>query len=199
MSTTCRLPLPENTRPALPARNRIQRWLWQVGVLQRAFPNSTLKLDNVVCTASEHDIHHLLSCTELRDVTICPTIMLGESYRQLWSAIASLGRLHGGRLQLQVAGPDAFRMLKAEPSLAAHVSQAALPWGWIADAGSGLAGQVSSFTCLTKLTLRNRTRCWGKQACWTPCSSCQGCSPCSAWATTCRRCWSIQSPTAGHC
>ena len=104
----------------------VQHWLWQVGVLQRAFLNSTLKLNDVVQTADEANIHHLLSCTELRGVTISPTPAPGGRDRQLWQAIASLGRLHGGRLQLYVQWPDAFWMLEAEPSLAAHISQAYL-------------------------------------------------------------------------
>ena len=87
----------------------------------------------------------------LRDVTICPT-----SYnRQFWQTIAALGRLHGGRLQLQMPA-HSFLMLEAEPSLAAHVSQAELPGTWSADAGSGLADQVSSLSSLTKLTLNNK-------------------------------------------
>ena len=103
----------------LPTRE-FQHWLWQVGVLQRSFPNSILKLDDVVRTAPEHNIRHLLSCTELRDVTIRLTPAPGRQ------AVATLGRLHGSRLQLQVPA-DAFPMLCAEPMLATHVSQAALP------------------------------------------------------------------------
>ena len=53
-------------------------------------------------------------------------------------------------------------MLEAEPSLAAHVSQADLPWSWRADAGSGLAGQVSSLSSLTKLTLRDQSSVLGE-------------------------------------
>ena len=44
------------------------------GVLQRAFPNSTLKLDDFTSTAGDADtadIHHLLRCTELRSITFC--------------------------------------------------------------------------------------------------------------------------------
>ena len=123
-----------------------QRWLWQVGILQRAFPNSTLRLDNVVDTADGAGIHHLLSCTELRGVTICLTPTPGGQ------AMATLGRLHGSRLQLQVPQP-AFPMLEAEPALAAHVSQAALPHSWSAFAGSALADQISRLSSLTHLRL----------------------------------------------
>eukprot|EP00891_Asterochloris_glomerata_P004879 jgi/Astpho2/4879/Aster-05813 len=130
----------------------LQCWLWQVGILQRAFPNSTLRMDNVVRTADAASIHQLLNCTELRDVTICPTSKPVRRARQ-WQALAALDRLHGGRLQLRVSA-HAFRMLAAEPALAAHVSQATLAWG--AGAGSSLADQVSSLSSLTKLTLRNR-------------------------------------------
>eukprot|EP00891_Asterochloris_glomerata_P003282 jgi/Astpho2/3282/Aster-08046 len=86
----------------LMTRREFQHWLWQVGVLQRAFPNSTLKLDDLQMPA------------------------------------------------------HSFLMLEAEPSLAAHVSQAELPGTWSADAGSGLADQVSSLSSLTKLTLNNK-------------------------------------------
>ena len=48
------------------SHEEFKRWLWQVGILQRAFPNSILKLDDVVYTTDEVDIHRLLSCTELR-------------------------------------------------------------------------------------------------------------------------------------
>ena len=123
-----------------------------MGILQRAFPNSTLRMDNVVRTADAASIHQLLNCTELRDVTICPTSKPVRRARQ-WQALAALDRLHGGRLQLRVSA-HAFRMLAAEPALAAHVSQATLAWG--AGAGSSLADQVSSLSSLTKLTLRNR-------------------------------------------
>ena len=95
------------------------------------------------------------SCTELRDVTICPTSLPSGRERQLWQAIAALGRLHGDRLQLQVPA-HSFLMLEAEPSLAAHVSQTELPGSWSADAGSSLANQVRSLSSLTKLTLNNR-------------------------------------------
>ena len=133
---------------------QFQRWLWQVGVLQRAFPNSTLKLDNVVYTAQEVDIAQMLNCTELRDVAIRPKFTPSERNRQLWRALASLGRLHGGRLQLHVQEPDAFWMLEAEPSLAAHVSQADLrSWAGSADVSSSLADQVSNLRRLTHLTL----------------------------------------------
>ena len=128
-----------------------QRWLWQVGVLQRAFPNSTLKLDDVVHTSDEVDILQLLNCTELRSVTICPMPAPDGRGRQFWCAIATLG----SRLQLHVRHPGA-QMLKAEPSLAAHVSQANLRcvlWPWSADAGSGLVDEVSSLSSLTQLTL----------------------------------------------
>ena len=135
-------------------RREFQRWLWQVGVLQRAFPSSTLNLNAVVDTADEVDIHRLLSCTELRDITIYPAPAPGGRGRQFWRAIASLGRLHGGRLQLLVAEQTTFQMLEAEPSLAAHVSQAALAWS--ADAGSGLADQLSSLSSLTKLVLHSQ-------------------------------------------
>ncbi len=96
----------------------------------------------------------MLSCTELRDVTICPPYVPGGRNRQFWQAIAALGRLHGSRLQLQVLKPGAFRMLAAEPLLAAHVSQAdlrchpAMPWS--------AADVVSSLSSLTKLTLRDQ-------------------------------------------
>ena len=130
-----------------------------MGVLQRAFPNSTLRLNSVVGTADEEDVLQLLSCTELRGVKICPTPAPGGRDRQLWQAIASLGRLHGGRLQL-VAGPGAFGMLEAEPSLGAHVSQAALPRSIVM--GSSLADQVSSLSSLTKLALRNQDSALGE-------------------------------------
>ena len=48
-----------------------QCWLRQVGILQRAFPNSTLRLDRMIFTTAEVDVHNLLSCTELSSVTIC--------------------------------------------------------------------------------------------------------------------------------
>ena len=131
------------------SREAFQRWLWQVGVLQRTFPNSTLEMDDVVRTAHEHNIHDLLSCTELRSVTIRLAPEPGGQ------AIATLGRLHGSRLQLQVSA-DAFPMLEAEAALAAHVSQAALPSLWSRTASSSLADQVSSLSGVTKLTLPNR-------------------------------------------
>ena len=110
-------------------RRELQHWLWQVGVLQRAFPNSTLKLTDVVNTADEGNIDHLLSCTELRGVIFSLKSAPGVCDRRLWRAIAALGRLYGGRLQLHVQEPDAFWMLEAEPSLAAHISQADLRHG----------------------------------------------------------------------
>ena len=71
---------------------------------------------------------------------------------KFWQAIPTLGRLHGSRLQIQV--PErAFSMLEAEPMLAAHVSQASLPWDLHADAGSGLVDQVSSMSSVTRLNL----------------------------------------------
>ena len=130
------------------------RWLWQVGILQRAFPNSTLKLDSAVYTDEAAHIHHLLTCTELRGLTFWAAS--DSSYRRqgpFWQAIAALGRLHGGRLQLwesQLASP----MLVAEPSLAAHISGAALSRR--ADAGSSVADQVSRLSSLTKLVLHYR-------------------------------------------
>ena len=136
-----------------------QRWLWQVGVLQRAFPNSTLRLDGVVEAADEVEVHRLLSCRELKNVTIYPTSAAGMPDRQLWQAIATLGRLHDGRLQLLLPA-DALHMLEAEPSLAAHISQAALAWG--ADAGSGWADQVSGLSSLTKLTLCDQDSALGE-------------------------------------
>ena len=143
---------------------KIQHWLRQVGVLQRAFPNSILKLDNVVRTSHERNIHRLLNCTELRAVICCPRA--GDD-RQFWRAVAALGRLHGSRLQLQAVKPDAFWMLEAEPSLAAYVSQANLRWDmpstpWSAGAGSGLADLVSSLSRLTKLTLGNKDSVLGE-------------------------------------
>eukprot|EP00891_Asterochloris_glomerata_P008570 jgi/Astpho2/8570/Aster-05056 len=69
-------------------------------------------------------------------------------------AFATLGRLHGSRLQLQVPA-DAFPMLEAEPALAAHVSRAALPCFRSRNASSSWADQVSSLSGLTKLTLPN--------------------------------------------
>ena len=125
-----------------------------MGVLQRVFPNCIFRLDGVVRTLSRHNIHLMLSCTELRDVTICPPYVPGRRNRQFWQAIAALGRLHGSRLQLQVLKPGAFRMLAAEPLLAAHVSQAdlrchpAMPWN--------AADVASSLSSLTKLTLRDQ-------------------------------------------
>ena len=104
------------------------------------------------------DIHHLLSCTELRNVTICPTPLAagwGAHDRQFWQAVASLGWQHGGRLQL-LAGPGNSQMLEAEPSLAALVSQA-----WGADAVSGWADQVSSLSSLTMLALNKRRSALG--------------------------------------
>ena len=130
-----------------------------MGILQRAFPNSTLTLNRVIWTADEVDIHHLLSCTMLRGVAVRPTPVNDRRHRQFWQAMAALGRLHGGRLQLLV-GPFDIRALEAEPSLAAHVSQATL--ARFADAGrlsslsSSWADQVSSLSSLTKLTLRDR-------------------------------------------
>ena len=47
-------------------------------------------------------------------------------------------------------------MLEADPTLAAHVSQAALPCSWSRAATSSLADQVSSLSGLTKLTLPDR-------------------------------------------
>ena len=129
-----------------------QHWLWQVGVLQRAFPNSILKLDDVVLTQDDADYHHLLSCTELRSVNFCPP---PKGNNQFWQAVAALGRLHGSRLQLK--SPEyPFQMLEAEPTLAAHVSQAALPGVWSRHASSSLAHQVSSLSGITKLTLPSR-------------------------------------------
>ena len=98
-----------------------------------------------------HDLRHLLSCTELRDVTICPIAFPGD--RHYWQAVATLGRLHGRRLQLQLTRRS-LPVLEEEPSLAAHVSQAELSWPWRADDRSGLVDQVSSLSSLTKLTLR---------------------------------------------
>ena len=135
-----------------------QHWVSQVGILQRAFPNSTLRLNNVVGTADEATIHHLLSCTELRGVTVSPTFTPGGRNRQFWQVIAALGRVHGSRLQLQVLEPGATWMLVAEPSLAAHISQAELPWSTHTDAGRSLADHVSSLSNLTKLTLRSVLR-----------------------------------------
>ena len=142
-------------------RREFQHWLWQVGVLQRAFPNSALELDNVVRTADAANINRLLNCTELRNVTICPTSKPVRRAKQ-WQAIAALGRLHGGRLQLQVAGLGALLMLEAEPSLAAHILQAELPCSADADAGRSLAEHVSSLSNLTKLTLRNQESVLGE-------------------------------------
>eukprot|EP00891_Asterochloris_glomerata_P003698 jgi/Astpho2/3698/Aster-04887 len=73
--------------------------------------------------------------------------------------MAALGWQHGSRLQLQ-AGPGVFTMLRAEPLLAAHVSEARLPWG--ARAGSSSMDQVSSLSSLTKLTLFNRDSVLGE-------------------------------------
>ena len=92
---------------------------------------------------------------ELRDVTVCPTSSPSRCDRQFWQAIASLGRLHGARLQLHVPA-QSFMMLEAEPSLAAHVSQAELPESRSANAGRNLADQVSSLSSLTKLTLTSQ-------------------------------------------
>ena len=130
------------------SRGAFQHWLWQVGVLQRAFPDSTLEMDDVVRTAHEHNIHDPLSCTELRGVALCLAPAPGGQ------AFATLGRLHGSRLQLQVPA-DAFPMLEAEPALAAHVSRAALPCFRSRNASSSWADQVSSLSGLTKLTLPN--------------------------------------------
>ena len=127
-----------------------------MGVLQRALPNSTLELIDVVHTADEVNILQLLTCTELRGVTISPTPAPGGRDRQFWSATASLGRLHGSRLQLEVQEPGALQKLVAEPSLAAHVSKANLRCDsleWSADAGSDWVDQVSSMSSLTELTL----------------------------------------------
>ena len=132
--------------------DKFQHWLWQVGILQRAFPNSTLRLDKVYYTEDDADYHHLLSCSELRSVTFCPSL---KGNNRFWQAIAALGRLHGSRLQLQVPEYD-FKMLEAEPTLAAHVSQAALPCVWSRNASSSLADQVSSLSGITKLTLPRR-------------------------------------------
>ena len=129
-----------------------------MGILQRAFPSSTLRLDNVARTADAASIHHLLNCTELRDLTICPTPKPVRRARH-WQEVAALGRLHGSRLQLQVSA-HSFQMLEAEPSLAAHVSQATLAWG--ADAGRSLADQVSSLSSLTKLMLHSQDLVLGK-------------------------------------
>ena len=137
----------------------LQCWLRQVGILQHAFPNSTLRLDSVICATDEVDVHHLLSCTELRGVTICSTPVADGRHRHFWQAMAALGWQHGSRLQLQ-AGPGVFTMLRAEPLLAAHVSEARLPWG--ARAGSSSMDQVSSLSSLTKLTLFNRDSVLGE-------------------------------------
>ena len=61
-----------------------QRWLWQVGVLQRAFPNSILRLDARICTLDEVDVHRLLSCRELRDVLSAPRAGLTGSSGKQW-------------------------------------------------------------------------------------------------------------------
>ena len=157
----CRHPLPGNTKPGLPAQKRVQHWLRQVGALQRAFPNSTLELDNVVTTADETYISRLLSCTELRGITICPINVPVGRHWQGWRPMAALGRLHGSRLQLKVLNPGTFVMLVAEPSLTAHVAQANLTFGieltWGAD-DSGLACQVSS---LTRLVLSHNSVLYG--------------------------------------
>ncbi len=68
---------------------------------------------------------------------------------------ATLARLHGSRLQLQVSAL-AFQMLEGQSALAALVSQAELPCGWEANPSSGFADQVSSLSSLTKLTLPTR-------------------------------------------
>ena len=137
-----------------------------MGILQHAFPNSTLKLDDVVHTTDEVDILQLLKCTELRDVTICPMPAPGGRGRPIWCAVAALGRLHGSRLQLHVPQSGAFRMLEAEPSLAAHVSQADLrchpSYPSFADAGSSLVDQVSSLSSLTQLILPTHDSLLGK-------------------------------------
>ena len=124
-----------------------------MGTLQRAFPNSTLRLASVVPAAYKgwQNIQDLLNCVKLRDVTLG----LGRRW-QSWPALAALGRQHGGRLQLQVTRSCAYKMLETEPSLAAYMVQAELPWSWRAGAGSGLARQVSSLSSLTKLTLRDQ-------------------------------------------
>ena len=123
-----------------------------MGVLQRAFPNSTLQLNDMVPTTDEVDILQLLNCTELRGFTVsAPLFTPGGRSAHFWRALATLGRLHGSRLQLDVPEPDASRMLEAEPALAAHVSQAELEWS--ENGGSGLADQVSRLSSLTRLTL----------------------------------------------
>ena len=151
------LDTPYLNRPYL-ARRDFQRWLRQVGMLQRAFPNSTLRLNHVIRTADAGNIRRLLSCTELRGITIHPTPVPAGRARQVWRAMASLGRRYSGRLQLHVLAGSTIQMLEAEPSLAAHVSQAGVGCGtpavlWDADAGSGLADQVSSLSSLTRLML----------------------------------------------
>ena len=133
-----------------------QYWQRQVGIIQRAFPNSTLRLDWKVWTVAEVDVHRLLSCTELRRVTICSTLVPGRPDRQFWQAMAALGRQHGGRLQL-VAWPGTFQMLQAEPSLAGHVSQA-----WGGHDFSSLVDLPSSLSSLTKLTLTHEDSVQGK-------------------------------------
>ena len=58
-------------------------------------PLSTLELDGVVHTADEVATLHLLSCTELRGVTISPMFMLNGHGRHFMQAIATLGRWAG--------------------------------------------------------------------------------------------------------
>ena len=90
-------------------------------------------------------IRRLLSCTELRDITISPiNVPVGRDW-QVWRGnVAALGRLHGSRLQLEVRESSTFRTLAAEPSLNAHVAQADVRYepelAWSA-AGSGLTHQ----------------------------------------------------------
>ena len=135
-----------------------------MGALQCAFPNSTLELDNVFTTADETYISRLLSCTELRGITICPINVPVGRHWQGWRTMAALGRLHGSRLQLKVLNPGTFVMLVAEPSLTAHVAQADSSFGteltWGAD-DSGLARQVSSMSSLTRLLLSHNSGLYG--------------------------------------
>ena len=117
-----------------------------MGVLQRLFRNSTLAMDAVVCTADEQNIH--LSPAQLHRAQGCH--YLPHTYARR----ASIG--HSGQAPWQPPAAHAFPLLEAEPALAAHVSQATLPWSWSVGAGSSLADQVSSLSSLTKLTLGNR-------------------------------------------
>ena len=69
---------------------------------------------------AQHTSTSSMTCSAAQSSGVCLAPAPGGQ------SLATLGRLHGNRLQLQVPA-DAFPMLETKPTLAAHGSQAALP------------------------------------------------------------------------